>query len=256
VLLETLQKHVWEDKAADMLRVIQLNALEDRAVHDKQHWDSAVKFLEQCLKDRLTETEAHLHDLLGPTTKEKWMYWQYATPEQQLKNSIRNELDKILYKDPTHRPKLKADEITTIKGNLQTEQELPDEVIHETWDPLYRRHFLRNSLQRAFQCRKGYWMYQQGMAADECNDVVLFWRIQQMLKVTSKALRQQVVNREARRLDKEIKDVLEDFGQDRAKKEQLLTGRRVQLAEKLKRVRHIQEKLEEFVQALNKEKAN
>jgi optic atrophy protein 1 len=256
VLLETLQKHVWEDKAADMLRVIQLNALEDRAVHDKQHWDSAVKFLEQCLKDRLTETEAHLHDLLGPTTKEKWMYWQYATPEQQLKNSIRNELDKILYKDPTHRPKLKADEVTTIKGNLQTEQELPDEVIHETWDPLYRRHFLRNSLQRAFQCRKGYWMYQQGLAADECNDVVLFWRIQQMLKVTSKALRQQVVNREARRLDKEIKDVLEDFGQDRAKKELLLTGRRVQLAEKLKRVRHIQEKLEEFVQALNKEKAN
>lgn len=256
VLMETLKKHAWEDKAADMLRVIQLNALEDRAVHDKQHWDSAVKFLEQCLKERLAETEDRLHDLLGPTTKEKWMYWRYSTPEQQLRNSIRNELDKILYKDPTHRPKLKPDEITTIKGNLQTEQEVSDELIQETWDPICRRHFLRSSLQRAFQCRKGYFLYQQGLAADECNDVVLFWRIQQMLKVTSKALRQQVVNREARRLDKEIKDVLEDFGQDREKKELLLTGRRVMLAEKLKRVRHIQEKLEEFVQALNKEKAN
>lgn len=32
----------------------------------------------------------------------------------------------------------------------------------------------------------------------ECNDVVLFWRIDQMLKVTANALRQQVMNREGR----------------------------------------------------------
>ena len=30
----------------------------------------------------------------------------------------------------------------------------------------------------------------------DCNDVVLFWRIQQMLKVTANALRQQIMNRE------------------------------------------------------------
>jgi hypothetical protein len=41
-----------------------------------------------------------------------------------------------------------------------------------------------------------------------CSDVVLFWRIQQVIKVTSNALRQQIVNREARRVDKEIKEVL------------------------------------------------
>jgi len=67
----------------------------------------------------------------------------------------------------------------------------------------------------------------------ECNDVVLFWRIQQMLKVTSNALRQQIMNREARRLDKEIKEVLEDYSQDNEIKEKLLTGRRVTLAEEL-----------------------
>jgi optic atrophy protein 1 len=80
-----------------------------------------------------------------------------------------------------------------------------------------------------------------------------------MLKVTSNALRQQVVNREgkptrkyklrfyskvlqvfiycflilARRLEKEIKQVLEDYSQDKEKKLQLLTGKRVQLAEDL-----------------------
>ena len=67
----------------------------------------------------------------------------------------------------------------------------------------------------------------------DCGDVVLFHRIQQMMKVTSNALRQQVMNREARRLDKEIKDVLEDYSQDNEKKQSLLTGKRVNLAEEL-----------------------
>ena len=85
----------------------------------------------------------------------------------------------------------------------------------------------------------------------DCGDVVLFWRIQQMLKVTANALRQQIMNREARRLEKEIKEVLEEMSGDEEMKIKLLTGRRVMLAEELKKVRNIQEKLEAFIKALN-----
>lgn len=69
-----------------------------------------------------------------------------------------------------------------------------------------------------------------------CSDVVLFWRIQQVIKVTANALRQQVINREARRLDKEIKEVLDEFSEDEEKKSALLTGKRVTLAEELSKL--------------------
>lgn len=75
-----------------------------------------------------------------------------------------------------------------------------------------------------------------------------------MLGITANTLRQQLTNTEVRRLEKNVKEVLEDFGEDNEKKVQLITGRRVQLAEDLKKVREIQEKLEAFIEALHKEK--
>ncbi|XP_070000700.1 dynamin-like GTPase OPA1, mitochondrial isoform X14 [Penaeus vannamei] len=258
VVDEAMRRHEWEDKAADVLRVIQLNALEDRSVHDKQQWDAACKFLEESVKDKLHTTESTLREMVGPSTKEQWMYWSYPTEEQKRRAAVKSELENILKSDYKHKNTLTYDEVTQVRKNAQAQGvDVDNEFIRETWHPVYRRHFLRRALAKAYDCRKAFYAYHQGLEGElgvECNDVVLFWRIQQMIRITANALRQQVMNREARRLEKEIKEVLEEYGCDRDKKEHLLTGRRVMLAEELKRVRQIQEKLEEFIYALNAEK--
>lgn len=154
-----------------------------------------------------------------------------------------------------HPPTLSYDELTTVRKNLQRSNvDVETDYIRETWYPIYRRHFLKQSLSRAYDCRKAYYLYSQHGSEYEvtkpfpfwdsviilprgiqvnCSDIVLFWRIQQVIKVTANALRQQIINREARRLDKEIKQVLDDLSEDEGQKEHLLVGKRVQLAEEL-----------------------
>ena len=191
--------------------------------------------------------------MIGPGWYERWTRWKSCSPEQQHRALARVELEKILSSDIYHGPHLAYEEVTTVKRNLATQGvEVDNELVRETWYPVFRRNFLRQALGKCYDCRKGFWMYQQGVETDlDCGDVVLFWRIQQMLKVTANALRQQIMNREARRLEKEIKEVLEEMSGDEEAKTRLLTGRRVMLAEELKKVRQIQEKLEEFIKALN-----
>ncbi|KAM3173248.1 hypothetical protein ACTXT7_012888, partial [Hymenolepis weldensis] len=85
----------------------------------------------------------------------------------------------------------------------------------------------------------------------DCRDVVLLSRILRMLEASSNSLRQQLVNDEIRRMEQQVKVVLNEISEDPIRLGILLTGKRVQLAEDLKRTRHIQEKLEEFIAALN-----
>ncbi|XP_064486502.1 dynamin-like 120 kDa protein, mitochondrial [Ornithodoros turicata] len=258
VVHEVTDRHEWEDKAVEMLRLIQLNALEDRVVHDKHQWDQAVRFLEATLQRHLQDTDKRVRNMVGPGVREQWLYWSSPTEDQRQRSAVRSELEKLLNAEfmQKHGPSLTQEELTTVRKNLQAKEiDVDYKFIRDTWEPLYRLHFLRRSLSRANDCRKGYFLYHQGLDSElECHDVVLFWRVQRMMQTTANVLRQQVMNREARRLEKGVKEVLDDFSQDSEKKVELLTGRRVELAEELKRVRHIQEKLEEFVAALNTEK--
>lgn len=44
----------------------------------------------------------------------------------------------------------------------------------------------------------------------ECCEVVMFWRVAATLRTTANALRQQIGNREATRLDRDLREVLDE----------------------------------------------
>ncbi|XP_077390328.1 dynamin-like GTPase OPA1, mitochondrial isoform X2 [Festucalex cinctus] len=254
---ESIKRHKWNERAMDSLRVIQHNALEDSSITDKPQWDAAIQFMEQTLQSRLKDTEAVIKDMVGPDWKERWMNWKNRTPDQHIRNETKTELERLLKLHDEHTAYLANDEVTTVRKNLEARAvEVDPVLIKDTWHQLYRRHFLQKSLSHCNLCKRGFYYYQRHFVDSEleCNDVVLFWRIQRMLVITANTLRQQLTNTEVRRLEKNVKEVLEDFGEDTEKKSQLITGRRVQLAEDLKKVREIQEKLEAFIEALHKEK--
>lgn len=254
---ESIKRHKWNDFAEDSLRVIQHNALEDRSISDKQQWDAAIYFMEEALQARLKDTENVIENMVGPDWKKRWLYWKNRTQEQCVHNETKNELEKMLKCNEEHPAYLASDEITTVRKNLESRGVAVDpSLIKDTWHQVYRRHFLKTALNHCNLCRRGFYYYQRHFVDSEleCNDVVLFWRIQRMLAITANTLRQQLTNTEVRRLEKNVKEVLEDFAEDGEKKVKLLTGKRVQLAEDLKKVREIQEKLDAFIEALHQEK--
>lgn len=254
---ESIKRHKWNDFAEDSLRVIQHNALEDRSISDKQQWDAAIYFMEEALQGRLKDTENAIENMIGPDWKKRWMYWKNRTQEQCVHNETKNELEKMLKVNDEHPAYLASDEITTVRKNLESRGvDVDPSLIKDTWHQVYRRHFLKTALNHCNLCRRGFYYYQRHFIDSEleCNDVVLFWRIQRMLAITANTLRQQLTNTEVRRLEKNVKEVLEDFADDAEKKVKLLTGKRVQLAEDLKKVREIQEKLDAFIEALHQEK--
>ncbi|XP_047419266.1 dynamin-like 120 kDa protein, mitochondrial isoform X2 [Sciurus carolinensis] len=254
---ESIKRHKWNDFAEDSLRVIQHNALEDRSISDKQQWDAAIYFMEEALQARLKDTENAIENMIGPDWRKRWLYWKNRTQEQSVHNETKNELEKMLKCNEEHPAYLASDEITTVRKNLESRGvEVDPSLIKDTWHQVYRRHFLKTALNHCNLCRRGFYYYQRHFVDSEleCNDVVLFWRIQRMLAITANTLRQQLTNTEVRRLEKNVKEVLEDFAEDNEKKVKLLTGKRVQLAEDLKKVREIQEKLDAFIEALHQEK--
>uniref|UniRef100_A0A7N6F6P1 Dynamin-like GTPase OPA1, mitochondrial n=1 Tax=Anabas testudineus TaxID=64144 RepID=A0A7N6F6P1_ANATE len=233
---ESIKRHKWNERAMDSLRVIQHNALEDRSITDKPQWDAAIQFMEETLQTRLKDNESVIKDMVGPDWKQRWLNWKNRTPDQHVRNETKNELDRLLKLHDNHTAYLANDEVTTVRKNLEGRGvEVDPVLIKDTWHQLYRRHFLQKALSHCNLCKRGFYYYQRHFVDSEleCNDVVLFWRIQRMLVITANTLRQQLTNTEVRRLEKNVKEVLDDFGEDLEKKTQLITGRRVQLAEDL-----------------------
>ncbi|KAH8852082.1 Dynamin-like protein [Schistosoma japonicum] len=280
---ETRKRHHWDPKAESRLRVIQSNALDDHTVHTKSQWIAAVDLLEQAIKGRLKDVNQSILSSFGPGWVKQWIHWKTRTSEEDTRLRTAQEIENLLVsltKPPAH---INPDDLTTIRRNLQARNiPVTDKIIYETWEPLVRRLYLERSLYICQECRKGFYYYQHGFLNTssfdkptdtneqmsntaeqfrlnknslssefpDCREVVLFSRLIRMIDATSNALRQQIMNDEARRLEHYVKQVLNEISNDPIRLKKLITGRRVQLAEDLSRTRHIQEKLEEFISAL------
>ncbi|KAK0422365.1 hypothetical protein QR680_007525 [Steinernema hermaphroditum] len=255
-----MDEHQWDNKALDYLRVIQLNAMEDRIIPDRISWERACNFMAKVVQERLNEVSRSIGESRGPSFWGKWVQWQTPSMENQTNAHIQQELLAILRDSPNHKQHLLDDDLTVVRRNLETRglcEIKNDEAIKRQWRLIYREHFLKRTLQASHDCHSFYQHYKQGVNESDldCHVVLLFYRIEKMLSLTSNALRQQITNAEHRRLEREIKDLLDDWAQDNDKKKEHLTGKRVDLAQELKQVRHIQERLEEFMVQLHHEKS-
>ncbi|GMS86049.1 hypothetical protein PENTCL1PPCAC_8224 [Pristionchus entomophagus] len=256
VVEEAMKEHRWDSKASDYLRAIQLNAIEDRSIHDRKSWDTACGFMYKAAADRLAEVKKTLQETRGPGWFGRWFKWQTPSIDHHHAASVQDEAFALLNENPEHKYGLTADDLTVIKRNLESKGviEVPVDTIRAQWRLVYKQHFLEGIVHSAGECKGLYQHYRQGESDLDCQSVLLFHRLERMLALTCNALRQQVTNTEQRRLEKEIKEVLDDWSSDVGTKKKYLTGRRVDLAEELKQVRHIQEKLEEFMVSLQREK--
>jgi optic atrophy protein 1 len=54
---EALKRHNWDPQSSEILKIIQMNALEDRSIPDQISWYNAVSFLEKSLSEKLVESK-------------------------------------------------------------------------------------------------------------------------------------------------------------------------------------------------------
>ncbi|KHN75519.1 Dynamin-like protein [Toxocara canis] len=260
VMEAALSEHKWDSKALDYLRVIQLNAMEDRLVPDRRSWDRAIQFMTTSVQERLNEiqqiieesrgpsiwsqwlywqspktehivaqnVQSELKQLLsqnpiqqiieesrGPSIWSQWLYWQSPKTEHIVAQNVQSELKQLLSQNPDHPQSILDDDLTIVRRNLEARgvADVSNDVIRKHWKLIFKEHFLERQLMAARDCQSFYQHYKRGFddADVDCQAVVLFYRIEKMLNLTCNALRQQITNTEQRRLEKEIKEKLEEF---------------------------------------------
>ncbi|KAG9510542.1 Dynamin-like protein [Fragariocoptes setiger] len=269
VVTEALARHDWKPQAINVLKVVQNEALAKQTTLTKENWDKAIAFLQNCLSEHVTNSNQQLAELTGPSFAQRWLKWRSLSPEQYTNTLIKNELKSFLHVQasraddnsshnvvvPALKTELSEEDLVAVKRNLQNQGiEVDDESIMRVWKPLHRFNFLEKEIQKAKECSKVYYLYENDLDSDmDCSHVILFWRLQRVLEFTANSLRRQLIENECKRIEREIIDVLEEYGEDEEKKAKLLSGKRVELAEELSRVRRIQEKLDEFISSLNQE---
>lgn len=255
-----LGTHRWERQAIDRLRSLVACALDDHSIATNLIWDHAVEFWQNAVGEQMEETQQGFREQLGPGFREKWLKWRSATAHQQIAKETLTELEKLqkslLQRGSQIMCDLTPDDINAAKKNLELRKiDSNSETIQVLWTLLKRQAFLKDASRRADICRSSFQHYKKdGMENDtNCDDVLLFSRVRRMISQTSRSLAQQIDESEVRRFERELKKTVNEFGQTPQSLQSYFSGKRVELAEKLKQIRQIQEKLDIFIATLSDE---
>lgn len=260
VLNDALDRYQWRNQAIEILRVVQLEAVSKQVSLSRENWMKAISFLEESLSKCIQSTDRELTDLTGLGFTQRWLKWQSTTPEQQMNQVVRYEFDRLVaaHESALDNKKLTELDLIAIKRNLEAQgYEIDTNAIERVWAPYHKHYFLKNEVERARDCAKMFHFYENNINCEtDCSHVQFFYRIQRMLEFSTNSLRRQFLEGELRRMNQEILDVLDEYAEDDKKKAELISGKRVELAEELVKVRQIQDKLDEFITALNQEENN
>ena len=171
VLSESIKRHKWDEDYYKTLRVIQLNALEDRSVQDGNEWSGAINFIEKNLGKRLAQTDRKIEEMIGKGAIGSYYHWYTNSEEQKTNMAIKKMLTPLL----TNRDKfaenpnlLSEEEVLTVRKSLELQRKdikLPDsnqeayKMIRAMWYQLYRRQFLVQKIEHCKGCRRQYYSY-------------------------------------------------------------------------------------------------
>jgi len=82
--------------------VVQLNALDDRSVPDKQAWANAMRFMEHALREKMEQTKSALDTLKGPSFTERWTKWAHCDEAHWRRQAAETELNMLLRGEPVN----------------------------------------------------------------------------------------------------------------------------------------------------------
>lgn len=155
------------------------------------------------------------------------------------------------------RASIAKDEVKALQHALRGKHgvDVQEEDIQRVYHLMYKQNFLDKALKSASYCQSKFGFREE--ACDACNslhcsDVVLFWRLHNMLRATVNMLRLEGMEYKTE-IQEDIRRVLNEIDEDPELKQRLINGRRVKLAEEIEVLRLLQSKLDEFTRQMKKE---
>eukprot|EP00730_Choanoeca_flexa_P018456 TRINITY_DN8975_c0_g1_i3.p1 TRINITY_DN8975_c0_g1~~TRINITY_DN8975_c0_g1_i3.p1 ORF type:complete len:948 (+),score=268.23 TRINITY_DN8975_c0_g1_i3:156-2999(+) len=247
----------WDPLSINKIKSVQELMLRDDMIRARRDWDQAVKFMSAKLTQELAATTSAIQSKQGSSTLWRWLTWTSLSQDQREFAACYAELQPYFTARSEDRHGLNTEELRAIELSLKRKYRLAvePESIQDTFDLLFRQHFLQKALASASYCRSKFNCESKVCNPPNglgCYDVMLFWRLNNMLEATVNMLRLEAMEYK-RELQERIRDSLNDISADTEAKTNLISGKRVTLAEEIEVLRHLQSKLDAFTKQLKKE---